>query len=640
LLAQYYYGQCGHRGHRQGYLHALRAWEMAQSLNLSDPTQPRTGSGPPSVFGGVTELGRSRKSSGGGGGVHVSSVVPVPVSAGGGFTVAQKVEWGRRVFHACFSAAVVLATTGGFEPIESTQDVLTALQCRPSLTPDDAAWGTLIHGSHYVCRTYQALYDLESFRRGEGAFAVHSQAMAYAVRHEIFMRMSQLDVDMAHHCTYDPEWTAGAGRAGGSEGVGGDVSGGEEEGGGGGGGAHSFVVQVEKELAQSLKIAGKLMTAGSMIILHRAQAFGNARLFMDEPHCGLPAINVKDPPPPPSSTSFNEEEEALWHRSSHREGSPSESNAASSTTTATTTATASSYATSGGMASRRSSTMTHSTALSSLGHGSTSSSSAAHVPGKTPPSANMHPGTTISGPSLQGGAVGTAPAMSSGAAVLATVNTVPAKVFFPPDDRYTGGPFDAKLSLQRCKLAAAVMHETLVRLEASKDQEFASRVPEQRRRLNLMPAVGSSASSAGSSASSLAGHRFGSATSISSPYAAMSLTAAGGSSPGEALGTSDPFATAASPSTGDDEQSISTPRLPPYSACSYVLAAYVWLMLSLLALLGNDDRDEAAQQIEMLRSRARSIEWVLTRMSASWRNAREYRAEVETLLLANERLSG
>ncbi|KAK0529351.1 hypothetical protein OC835_004360, partial [Tilletia horrida] len=115
LLAQYYYGQCGHRGHKQGYLHALRAWEMAQGLVLVPPVQaqsPGAGAeGAPAALGG--EQQQLQKDAGSQVGLVAPAVMvggPVP----GGFSQAEKMEWSRRVYHACFSAVVVLATTGGF----------------------------------------------------------------------------------------------------------------------------------------------------------------------------------------------------------------------------------------------------------------------------------------------------------------------------------------------------------------------------------------------------------------------------------------------------------------------------------------------------------------------------------------------
>ncbi|KAE8225900.1 hypothetical protein CF319_g1429 [Tilletia indica] len=601
LLSQYYYGQCGHRGHKLGYTHALRAWESAQSLVLTMESDE----GPKSE---AMMMGSGGGGGGNGGSGESGSGSTGHMMAPGGFSQAQKVEWGRRTYHTCFSAVVVLATTGGFEPVQAAQTVLTALQTRPSLGNDDAAWGTLIRGSHYVCATYQALYDLESLRRGDAASfgtVVRSQADAYGVRNEIFARMSHLDVDMANYCVYDPEWAAG--QRGGAAGGGPGLHFGSRAGRGGTGegsrsatdsdfdadeGAPVFAVQVEKELARSLKIAGKLMTAGSMIILHRAQAFGNARLFMDTPHCGLPAFNTKDDPlalgTPKDTQDPNHEDDALWHRSNHREGSPTDSTATStfSGSAVTTTESGSLFA-----PTQTSSAATHSTATSTSGSVSSS---------MVKPNSLLKSATTSQSASSHG-SHGGATGSSTGSG--ATGGSVPAKMFFPPDDRYLGGPFDAKVSLQRCKLAAAVMHETYLTLEREKEREMASSTG-QRRRLSLTPVPRSD------------NHSGGTASRSDSTISA---------------GTNELTRT---------REGEATPRLPPYSACSYVLSAYVWLMLSLLALLGNDDREQAAQQIEVLRSRARSIHTVLERMSASWRNAREYRAEVETLLLANERLAG
>ncbi|CAD6891362.1 unnamed protein product [Tilletia controversa] len=580
LLSQYYYGQCGHRGHKLGHAHALRAWENAQSLVL---TLAGEEGGPRSE---AVTVG------GGGGGDGGTTMGGSHLMSPGGFSPAQKVEWGRRVYHSCFSAVVVLATTGGFEPVQAAQDVLTALQTRPSLGNDENAWGTLIRGSHYVCGTYQALYDLESLRRGDIASSgavVQSQAEAYAVRNEIFARMSHLDIDMANYCVYDPEWATaqrsaaagGAGRMGRSRGEN-DFDADE--------GAPVFVVEVEKELARSLKIAGKLMTAGSIIILHRAQAFGNARLFMDKPQCGLPAFNTKELAPAPSKDSHEssqDDDDALWHRSKDREASPTESNATSTFTGSGSAFTNTDGGTGSPLFVRGQAPSSVATSAPSTS-GSVTSSSKAKASSLFKAVATSQAGGSSSGP---GG------------------GSVPAKAFFPPDDRYMGGPFDARVSLHRCKLAAAVMHETFLNQEREKEREMASG-GDRRRRLSLTPVLNSDGFGGG-----------GEGTRRQSAY--MDQSGDGGDGPSSGARTGE-----------------ATPRLPPYSACSYVLSAYVWLMLSLLALLGTDDREQAAQQIEMLRSRARSIHSILDRMSASWRNAREYRAEVETLLLANEKLAG
>ncbi|KAK0519439.1 hypothetical protein OC835_007523 [Tilletia horrida] len=391
-----------------------------------------------------------------------------------------------------------------------------------------------------------------------------------------------------------------------------------------------MAVEVEKELAQSLKIAGKLMTAGSMIILHRAQAFGNARLFMDEPHCGIPAFNTKDAAGglplshPSEAAEAGLEEEALWYRSKQREGSPADSNATSSLagvggsrTTTTTAAAAGGMMSGPGTGTASSSAATHSTALSSFppsvagGAASAASSMSSCKPG----SAAVGPSSTAS--AVAGGAPASASSSMMTTTTTTTTTTVPAKIFFPPDDRYMGGPFDAKLSLQRCKLAAAVMHETLVKLERGKRCELALATAENTRRLSLTPTPGATPSLAGLDLAPSGSNNLGTGDSALASASAQSMMSLLKTPRGEA-----------------------TPRVPPYSACSYVLSAYVWLMLSLLALLGNDDREQAAQQIGLLRSRARSIHGVLGRMAASWRNASEYRAEVETLLLANERLAG
>lgn len=104
-----------------------------------------------------------------------------------------------------------------------------------------------------------------------------------------------------------------------------------------------------------------------------------------------------------------------------------------------------------------------------------------------------------------------------------------------------------------------------------------------------------------------------------------------------------------------------SPKLPPYSACSYVIGAYATLMITLLIQvqgqrlmlqqqsdLASRDNDEAMdggahldkaqlqRQLEAHRAPVRDMIVILKRFSTVWAKAVDYEDEVATLLAANE----
>lgn len=96
-------------------------------------------------------------------------------------------------------------------------------------------------------------------------------------RQTIFNAMLKLDSEIGTYTRFDPSWRNVHTET--------DFKGERVD----------YIEGLEKQLATSLKIAGRLMTSGALIILHRAQAFSNARVFM-QPQCGMPeAVRLHKP---------------------------------------------------------------------------------------------------------------------------------------------------------------------------------------------------------------------------------------------------------------------------------------------------------------------------------------------------------
>lgn len=224
LLAHYFYGAGGHTGQRQAHEHALLAWNSLQGIRID-----------------LLEGAAPRD--------------PLSTSY---FSWEQKQEWAKRVYWTSFAAASVTAATGGFHPLHFTVDAVTALKLRPSLESDVGAWGVFIRGAQHVARGYCALYDFEMLKTQKD---LSSEALA-AEKARIYSEFSRLDKDMTSFSTYDPAWRYPP----------------EDSGGG---------KTTEQGLVFALRTAGKLMTAGATIIIHRGQAYANANIFM-EAQCGLP----------------------------------------------------------------------------------------------------------------------------------------------------------------------------------------------------------------------------------------------------------------------------------------------------------------------------------------------------------------
>ncbi|PWN22726.1 hypothetical protein BCV69DRAFT_296706 [Microstroma glucosiphilum] len=224
LLAHYHYGAGGHTAQSVAHSHALEAWTSLQGVRFD------------------LKEGMAPKD-------------PLSTSH---FSWDQKQEWAKRVYWTSFAATSVTACTGGFAPVKGVCDPVTALKLRPALEADVGAWGVYIRGAQHVARGYAALHAFETLKRGKD---VPEEDIARD-KALIFSEYSKLDRDMTAFTTYDPAWRSP------SEGSGASRSG-------------------DEGLGFALRTAGKLMTAGATIIVHRGQAYANANIFL-EPQCGLP----------------------------------------------------------------------------------------------------------------------------------------------------------------------------------------------------------------------------------------------------------------------------------------------------------------------------------------------------------------
>ncbi|UZJ57215.1 hypothetical protein CBS101457_006535 [Exobasidium rhododendri] len=249
LLCHYYYGSGQPLSHQRAYKHAVEAWKLVQKLDLL----------------GKAEIQDTFTS-------HPNAAAP--------FTAELKLEWTKRVYWASYAAATVMSCTGGFTPFGNPKDEVMDLRLRPNLEHDVAAWGVMVRGAQQVSRTYRLLYDLDQLRaklaiRG-GMMNTIELHQAAIERQTIFNAMLKLDSEIGTYTRFDPSWR--------------NLSSTTES-----DGASHGVEGIEVQLAKSLKTAGRLMTSGAIIILHRAQAFSNARVFM-RPQCGIPeAVRVHKP---------------------------------------------------------------------------------------------------------------------------------------------------------------------------------------------------------------------------------------------------------------------------------------------------------------------------------------------------------
>ena len=521
LLAHYHYGTSNSR---RAFHHALQAWNHAQALNLDS-------------------------------GEGVST-------APSWFSHTQKCEWARRAYWTCYTAATVMSCTGGFKPLSVTRDMPSDLGLLPNLLGDRSSWKVLVRGAQFVSRSYASLYELDSYKNRPENRLLDPAAQTREKRRKwetIFERMQKVDADVMQYARSDPVWS--------------DESCFEPN-----VGMSRRTVQFEEEneirLSRSLRIAGKLMTSGALIILHRAQAFANARIFV-APTCGIPgACEDNSDTASDNGGRSRGAPDRLWHREA--QGLPPSGKAGAQTDELSLSMDAPPKS---GVAANRSARSRSASSMSSSGAGSVSKS-----------------------------LISSASSSAGGGAVTFTPCGIPAK--------FNGGPFEPCESLDRCRFAAGVMYQQLAHINTST-------------------------------------FRLGRRESMST----LPVEADRGR---------------------ENREQWSAPSLPPFSACSLVLAAYVLLMETLHAQIAaglEDDLDFtnmdvleqdseslnhlspilqpdphrtvqvpplAGRQAYVLAIRLRScilqIESALEKFSRAWDIAKGYAQEVKLLLEVNQSL--
>ncbi|GAC73430.1 hypothetical protein PANT_9d00100 [Moesziomyces antarcticus T-34] len=517
LLAHYHYGTSNSR---RAFHHALQAWNHAQALNLD------SGEGAP--------------------------------SAPSWFSHAQKCDWARRAYWTCYTAATVMSCTGGFKPLSVTRDMPSDLGLLPDLRGDRSSWKVLVRGAQFVSRSYASLYDLDSFKnRPENKLADPANQPRDKRRgwEMIFERMQKVDAEVMQYARSDPAWSDESCFAPGV-------------------GLSRRTAQFEEEneirLSRSLRVAGKLMTSGALIILHRAQAFANARIFV-APTCGIPGACEDNSDTGSDVGSRRGGPDRLWHREA--EGLPPSGKP---------------------MASGEE----HSPLLEAGAKPSSSTSQSARSRSGSTLSSNAGNGSVAK--SLTGSS-----ASVGGGAVTFMACGIPS--------RFSGGPFEPSESLDRCRFAAGVMYLQLTHINTSTFRHG------RRESMAVLPVEDSHGR--------------------------------------------------------ENRDQWSAPSLPPFSACSLVLAAYVLLMETLHAQIAagleddldftSDAIDEselpelspilqpdphrttqipaiAGRQAYMLAIKLRScilhIEAALEKFSRAWEIAKGYAQEVKLLLEVNQSL--
>ncbi|CCF53918.1 uncharacterized protein UHO2_01037 [Ustilago hordei] len=517
LLAHYHYGTSNSR---RAFHHASQAWNHAQALNLDSS----------------------------------ESVSSAP----SWFNHEQKCEWARRAYWTCYTAATVMSCTGGFKPLSVTRDMPSDLGLLPNLRGDRSSWKALVRGAQFVSRSYASLYDLDSYKnRPENKLQDPvSQTREQRRRWEtIFERMQKVDADVMQYARSDPVWSDESCFAPNI-------------------GLSRRTVEFEEEneirLSRSLRVAGKLMTSGALIILHRAQAFANARIFV-APTCGIPGACEDNSDTASDLCGRTKGPDRLWHREA--EGLPPSGKPAGSDELSPSIE-APGKAGAAGTGRSRSASSLSSSGAESVGKSLLSSSSS-----------------------------------SMGNQITFTACGIPVK--------FNGGPFEPSDSLGRCRFAAGVMYTQLAHINTSTFRHG------RRESMTQLPVEANNGR--------------------------------------------------------ENREHWSAPSLPPFSACSLVLAAYVLLMETLHAQIAaglEDDLDftnqealeevgeEALYQLSpilqpnphrtaqipqlsgrqaymlaiKLRSCILQIEAALEKFSRAWEIAKGYAQEVKLLLEVNQSL--
>lgn len=263
ILCQYHYGSNKPLGHQRAYKHAVEAWNLMQRLDIPNRT---------------LESSQER----------TNVVRP--------FAAELKLEWAKRVYWCSYTAATVMSCTGGFAPFGSPRDGAMDLNLRPTLDHDVSAWSVMVRGAQHVSKCYRLLFELDQLRvrmaeRDTQMLPLEIHQVSVE-RQTIFNAMLKLDAEIGTYTRFDAGWrdvpqsainlnvpsTGGLKRSQDAV-VGGPLQ------------LNSNDIQpADRDLARSLKVAGRLMTSGAIILLHRAQAFSNARVFI-KPQCGVPQAN-------------------------------------------------------------------------------------------------------------------------------------------------------------------------------------------------------------------------------------------------------------------------------------------------------------------------------------------------------------
>ncbi|KDN39009.1 hypothetical protein K437DRAFT_259211 [Tilletiaria anomala UBC 951] len=256
LLAHYHYGAGPDATHRMAFDHARKAWMLSTTFEL----KRSTASAP------------AGRASGRRGEMQVDASLPGMQAA---FGNADRCEWKRRVHWLAYTAATHLTCLGGFKPLKITKNRITDLDYRPYIECDDAAFGVYIRGAQTVSRAYSKIYSLDSIRVKvmrvrEGKYTP-AQAQAELKnltirRQKVLKEMLRLDAEVLNFTRFDPSWKRNE---------------------------HEFSISddPDRNLCAGLRISGKLMTSGALVMLHRTTAFGNARIFL-EPQCGIPGAQA------------------------------------------------------------------------------------------------------------------------------------------------------------------------------------------------------------------------------------------------------------------------------------------------------------------------------------------------------------
>ncbi|PWZ02842.1 hypothetical protein BCV70DRAFT_224488 [Testicularia cyperi] len=445
LLAHYHYGMSNSR---RAFHHAMQAWNHAQALNLD-----------------AGENGASAPS---------------------WFSHEQKCEWARRAYWTCYTAATVMSCTGGFKPLTVTRDMPSDLGLLPNLKGDRSSWKVLVRGTQFVSRAYSSLYDLDTYKNRPDNKVLDPATQTREKRRKwesIFERMQKVDADVMQYTRNDAVWSDEACFAP-SVGLSRRIA--------------LFEEENETRLSRSLRIAGKLMTSGALIILHRAQAFANAKIFV-APTCGIPGA-CEEGNSDTASDAGNRSKaglDHLWHRDLDEQPTFGKGPAGEELLSPTLE---SASVGNGGSAADRSVRSRSASSLSSSGAGSLAKSIVS----------------------------------SSSSSNAATRGVVFSASGIPL--RFDGGPFEPSDSLDRCRFAASVMYAQLDHINTSTFQHG------RRESMAVLP---------------------------------VETAAMGG------IGHA------------QSREMWSAPSLPPFSACSLVLAAYVLLMETLHAQIAASAHDSA-----------------------------------------------